>query len=363
MDEFFIIFFGDMSPSLTNKDLLMIKLYMPTITKEDLQTVFNCLVEDDLTPNYYMEKFSSILKKEMAVKNIALISSYGQSLDIIFSYLNIEPGDEVIIPASIDVSLLYSINKNRVKPVVVDVEQNSLLPNPDKIEKYINKNTRGIIISQRFGIPNDLSLYKSFGIPLIEDCGGSFLSSINNIKLGGFGNFSMVSLADSSVITTGSGAILGSNENAFGKLIRDFKEKWISSDIFMSNLNAALGVAQLKNLHKNMENRKKLTSYYDRAVADSGGYFIDRYDNQELILTKYMVASNTPFDEIKRFFSKYKVTIERAFPNPIHRVLELDVKRYRNFESLSHKAILLPFYPKLSKEEIETIVKCIKAIL
>jgi len=341
----------------------MIKLYMPTITKEDLQTVFSCLMDDDLTPNHYMEKFSSLLKKEMGVRNIITISSYAQSLDIIFSHLNIEPGDEIIIPASADIGILYCIHKNRINPIVVDVEENSLIPSPEVIKKYITKKTKAIIISHIFGIPNDLSEFKELDIPLIEDCGGSFLSSINDAKVGSFGNYSIVALTDPSIITTGNGAILTSNETGFNRLIKDLRENWIASDIFMSNLNSALGIAQLKNLHRSIEIRKKLTYYYDSAVGSSNAFLINRYDNQELVLTRYMVMTNTPFEEIKRFFSKYKVEVKRAFPNPIHRIMDLDVKKYEFFESISRKAVILPFYPKLNKKEIETVVKCIRTLL
>lgn len=341
----------------------MIKLYMPTITKEDLQSVFNCLVDDDLTPNHYMEKLSSILKREMPVKNIALISSYAQSMDIIFSYLNIESDDEVIIPASVGSGILYSLLKNKIKPIIVDVEQNSLIPSTERIKKYIGKKTKAIIVSQLFGIANDLTEHRDLSIPLIEDCGGSFLSSINGKKIGSFGDYSIVSLNDPSIITTGNGAVIGSNDMKFSRLIKSFKEDWISADIFMSNLNAALGIAQLKNLYKSIENRKKITFYYDQAVADSGAFLVDRHEDQELILTRYMVATNTPFDELNRLFYRYKIAVERAFPNPVYKIMGLDVEHYQNFETLSRKAILLPFYPKLGKKGIETVVKCIKAIL
>lgn len=341
----------------------MIKLHMPTITKEDIISVFNCLIDDDLTPNHYMEKFLTALKKETGIKNLALISSYIQSFDIIFTFMNVEPGDEFILPASADKHFLFFLDKNRLKPVLADVAGNSILPSPDTIEKLISKQTKGIIIPQLFGIPHNLSVYRSFGVPLIEDCGGSFVSSINGEKIGSFGNYTSMALNDDSVITTGSGAILGSNESTSGKFIRGLKENWSSGDIFMSNLNAALGIAQLKNLQKNIENRKKIVSYYDRAVMDSGGYLIDRYDNQEIVPTKYIVATNTPFEDVKNFFSKYGVKIERVFPDPLHRVMEMDIKNFENTESLSRKLIFLPFYPRLKKEEIETVVKCIKAIL
>ena len=336
---------------------------MPTITREDIQSVFNCLIDDDLTPNHYMEKFSALLKKETGIKNLVLISNYIQSFDLIFSFMDIEPDDEFILPASANKHFLYFLNKNRLKPVLADVMENSLIPSPDTIEKLINKKTRGVIIPQLFGIPHDLKIYGSFGVPLIEDCDGSFVSSINGKKIGSFGDYTIIALNDNSVITTGSGSILGSNENSFGKLIKGLKDNWSSRDLFMSNLNAALGIAQIKNLSKNIENRKKLTSYYDRAVMESGSYLIDRYDNQELVPTKYIAATNTPFEDVKGFFSKYGVKVERAIPDPLHRVMEMSIQKFKNTEALSRKLIILPFYPKLKKEEIETVIKCIKAIL
>ena len=341
----------------------MVPVILPTIGKDELEYVFKCMIEDDLSPNRYMDLFTSMVKKEIGVKYGVSLSSYVYSYDIILTILKAEPGDEVILPTVSNPFILLSLEKFRVNPILVDVDRETLVPHISDIEERVTKRTKAIIVPQLFGIPHDLSIYKKLGVPLIEDCDGSILSSIDGRKIGSFGDYCVVSFNDTSVLTAGGGAFLGSSDKKLQEFVKHLQLTFHSPDIFMSNLNAAMGVAQIKKLDKIIENRRKIAAFYDRAVMESRASLVGRENGQEIVFTKYVVQSETPFGEARKFFNRYKIDIEKALGSPIHSILGLKQDDFKNAEYLNNRLYAVPFYPKLGKKDVELVVKCIKSIL
>ncbi len=341
----------------------MVKISIPTLGKDELEYVFKCMIEDDLSPNKYTDLFNNRIKKEIGLRYGAVLSSYLHAYDLIFDIIELKEGDEIIISSLSDAQILIPINRFRAVPVIIDVKKDSFIPSVEDIEKNITKKTKAIVLPQLFGIPHDLTVFRNFNIPVIEDCDGSFYSSIHDKKIGSFGDYVIVEFNDGAIVTAGGGAFVGSKNRKMGDYIKKLKENFNSGDIFMSNLNASVGLAQLKKLDKIVEYRKKIASFYDRAVLESRAVLIDRYDNQDIIFSKYIIKSETPFEEAKRLFNKYGVDIELAIKNPIYKILDYNPEDYKNSEVQYRKVFSVPFYPKLGKKDVETVIKCIKSIL
>ncbi len=341
----------------------MIRFNIPTIEKKDLEAVLYCMISDDLTPGAYMREFAGMLRKTISLPYVAVYNSNFHALETAFSLLGAGQGDEVILSSFTRYRTLGHVLRAGLTPVLVDVEKDSFLPLKEDIEKKTGERTRCIIISQMFGLPNDLDSFRSFGIPIIEDLDGTLTGQINDRKTGSFGDFVTMNFNDDAIITTGSGGMLASRDALLKKTILSNRADEYSPDYLMSDFNASLGISQLKKLERMIEKRKKIGRYFDDAVLLSNGTLIGRREGQELCFPSYVVKTETPFDDTERFFKKYGVPVKRGISRPLHRYMKLDPKKFKNTEELFGKTVVLPLYPSLDREHIENIARGIRAVL
>ncbi|UCB46274.1 MAG: DegT/DnrJ/EryC1/StrS aminotransferase family protein [Spirochaetota bacterium] len=337
----------------------MIRFNKPTIRRKDLESVLNCMIEDDLTPGNHLKQFSSLLSKRLSLQEATVFSNYCSAFEAVFHLMGSQRGDEVIMPSYTRSSVLSTLLKLGVIPILVDLEEDSLMPSIEDIKRKITNKTKSIIISQLFGVPYDLRRYKEFHIPLIEDLDGSMGSTVDGKTTGSFGDFITFNFTDDSIITTGSGGMLGSND----KRLRELVVESAFVEQLMSDFNASLGISQLVKLSENIERRKKIGEYYDNAVMAGGCSFIGRDEKKDLCYSSYIVRTKTPFEVSTGFFKKNGIPIKRGLDKPLHRLLDEDVHRFRNTENLYHEIVALPIYPELGKEDIENIVRGIKTVL
>jgi dTDP-4-amino-4,6-dideoxygalactose transaminase len=341
----------------------MIRFNKLTIDKKDLESVLYCMIKDDLNSGEYRKSFSKELAQRVQLPNVAVFNAYFHSFVTIFHLLQCQPGDEVILPSFSRYGILSCIEKCRLVPILVDVEKESFLPSFEKVRRNINKKTRCIIISQMFGIPHDITAYREFGVPLIEDVDGSLDSAVNEKKIGSFGDFVTMNFNDTSVITTGTGGMVASKDARLKLMIRSHRDDQAWMDCLMSDFNASLGISQIYKLEKNIEARKKIAGFYDNAVFAANCEFIGRAEDKVLSFTSYVVKTQTPFHECARFFKKFGIPVRKGIEKPLHSYLGADVKEFTHTEELYNNLIALPIYPALSKVDIEKIVKGIRAIL
>ena len=317
------------------------------------------MIEDDLTPGARLRDFSSLLKRRLGLSGVTVFNNVFVPFEISLRLLGAGRGDEVILSSYTRVSILRALERQGVKPVLVDLDEDSLLPSLAHIRTKISTKTSCMVISQLFGIPHDLTVYREFELPIIEDLDGSLGSSVNDTPAGGFGDFVTLSFTDDSIVTTGTGGMLGSgNRSTWGKIKEDFCDEQL-----MSDFNASLGISQLVKLDENIKKRRQIGKYYDSAVMGGGASFIGRGGKKRLCYSSYAVRTRTPFEECARFFKSIGIPVKRGIRKPLHQLLGLDVTGFDRTERLCNELIMLPIYPGLSRDTIEAVAKGIKTIL
>ncbi len=341
----------------------MIRFNKPTIDRKDLESVLYCMITDDLTPGVYEKEFRTLLSRTLGLTHTIAFNNYIQPFETIFAIIGVSPDDEVILPSFARYRIYNAVVACGLKPVLVDIEEDSLLPLYDRISEKITNRTRCLIIPQMFGIPNDLSNFADFGLPIVEDLDGALCSKINGTAIGSFGTFVTLNLSDDSLITTGNGGLLASNQKELREVIEGLKNDESSFDYIMSDFNASLGISQLKKLEKNWERRRLIGAYYDNAVMASNGSLIGRKGGQELCFSSYVVKTETPIEDVIRFFKRSEIPVRRGIDMPLHRHMNLNVDQFRKTEELHNKIVILPIYPTLDKATVENVAKGIRAIL
>ena len=337
----------------------MIRFNVPTIGRKDLESVLYCMIEDDLLPGGRLKEYAALLRGRLGLSGVTVCNNCLSPFEIALELVGTRREDEVICASFSRPGILKALGRLGIIPVPVDVEEDSFLPSMDSVKKKISPKTRCLIISHMFGIPHDLSAFKELGLPVLEDLDGSLGSTVNGVPAGSFGDFVTTSFTDDSIITTGTGAMLGTSKREMKTRVKDavFQEQ------LMSDFNAALGISQLVKLDENIARRGEIGAYYDAAVSLGGPSFVDRDESKSLCYSAYVVKTGTPFEECKRFFKRSGIPVRRGLEKPLHQLLGLGIRDFEHTERLYQQVVALPIYPGLKKEEIEKVAKCIRSIL
>ena len=203
------------------------------------------------------------------------------ALHLALSALEVSGGDEVIIPSLTFVATASAVMYCGAKPVFVDIHPKYWCIDPGKIEDRITSKTKAIIPVHLYGNPCDmeaiLGIANKYGIYINEDAAESHGALYNGKKVGGFGQVSCFSFYGNKIITTGEGGMCLTNDSGLAeemRLLRDHgmdpnKKYWHSRIGFnyrMTNLQAALGVAQLTKIDQIIEKKRLIAGWYNKGL-------------------------------------------------------------------------------------------------
>ena len=254
----------------------------PTITKKEIDYV-NDAVKNGCGLNCYdyLYSFTDKLKNYFNSPYVWPTSSCHGALHIILMALGIGRDDEVIVPDMTWIGSVTPISWLGAKPVFVDVLEDSLCIDYNKIEKVITKKTKAIIVVHPYGnvanMDEILSIGKKYKINIIEDAAEAIGSEYKNKKVGSIADFGIISLHGTKMLTTGEGgAILCKRKDLVDKISIiesqgrqasrkiDFWVQEIGLKYKMSNIQAALGLAQFERAEIILKKKILIFKWYKK---------------------------------------------------------------------------------------------------
>ena len=244
----------------------------------------------------YVNTFERKISKYTGSKNAVALVNGTCALHILLKYFNVGINDEVILPSITFVATANSVAYCKALPHFVDIEKETLGICPEKLEEYlkkiaikkkgycINKKTgrkiRVLIAVHVFGVPCKIleikKICKKYNIKLIEDAAGAMGSFLKGKHLGNFSQAGVISFNGNKTITCGGGAVIITENKKLASKIRHLsttakkKHPWeyihdeIGYNYRMTNLNAAIGCAQLENINRIISAKRKNFFLYKR---------------------------------------------------------------------------------------------------
>jgi perosamine synthetase len=234
----------------------------------------------------FVEKFETQFAACVGRKYGIAVSSGSAALDVAVSALKIGPEDEVILSTFTIISCAAAIVRSGAMPVLVDCDPQTWNMDVRHIEAKITSKTKAIMVVHIYGLPVDLepllALVRKYKLLLIEDAAEMHGQTYNGVPCGSFGDVSIFSFYANKHITTGEGGMLVTDDSQLAERCRSlrnlcfepnqrFVHRELGWNYRMTNLQAALGVAQLERLDKFVTRRRWIGAHYRELLVGQAG--------------------------------------------------------------------------------------------
>ncbi len=260
-----------------------------SIDEDDIRSVEEVLRSDWLTTGPTVGRFESEFAKRVGSKYAVALSSGTAALHAAMYAIGIESGDEVIVPPMTFLATANSVVYQKGRPVFSDVEEDTLLIDPVKLEEKITPKTRAVVCVDYAGQPCDYDAVREItnrhGLVLVGDSCHALGASYKDCCVGSIADLTAFSFHPVKHITTGEGGMVTTDNPEFAEKMRMFRNHGIDTDqkrrtekgtwIYemaglgynyrITDFQCALGISQLKKLSGWVERRREIAKRYDEA--------------------------------------------------------------------------------------------------
>tara|TARA_X000000950_G_C13919042_1_gene662415 strand:- start:2691 stop:3854 length:1164 start_codon:yes stop_codon:yes gene_type:complete len=337
----------------------------------------------------FVKRFEKDFASKIGRKHAIAVTNGTAAIDAAVESLEIREGDEVILPAFTIISCIMQLVRVGAVPILVDADPFTWNMDVTQIESKITKRTKAIMIVHIYGLPVDLDhvikICKKFNLKLIEDSAEMIGQTYKNKPCGSFGDISTVSFYPNKHVTTGEGGMIFTDDDQLANKCRElrnmcfqpnkrFVHETLGWNLRMTNLQAAVGVAQLEQLDRNLRKKRWIGNLYNDLLKDIEGIQLPlaRTDFAENIYWVYGIVldENMKMDASEVMKKLISLDVDcRPFFYSLHKQPVFVKKgmfkglKFPVSEKLSKFGFYLPSGIAIKEEQIYKVVKILKKIL
>jgi perosamine synthetase len=358
---------------------------VPFVGKEELANLKQVIKKQWLTEGPFAEEFLHLIKEKTGAKYAVLANNGTLALFMALKAIGIKEGDEIIVPNFTFIASATSAYFAGAKPVFVDIDINTLNIDVTKIEKLITSKTKAImpvhVYGQAANMDPIIAIAKKYNLKIIEDAAQGYGVYYKGRHTGTIGDIGTISFFADKTVTTGEGAvILTNNKEVYDELVLlrnqgrpnsgTFIHPYMGMNFRMTDLQCAVGVAQLKKFDKIIKAKhKNYNLYIDKLKSVKGISFVETEDFSNLV--PFRVNIKVEFKEALMHRLEASGIQTRGFFYPLHRQPCFEYLGYKeedfpNSNAVFTQGLSLAIFPTLKRKQIElvtdTIVKFFKEI-
>jgi perosamine synthetase len=361
-----------------------VPLSKPDITDREIELVTQVLRSDRLSIGPMVEQFEHLLASRCNRGHGVACSSGTAGLHMALIAAGVGPGDEVVTTPFSFIAPANAILYVGAKPVFAEICPKSLNMDPAKVEAAITPKTKAIIAVENFGNPQHMDEYRKIAdrneIKLIEDCCEAIGGRYQGRAIGDFGHYAVFGFYPNKQITTGEGGMVLTNDDRGAEVLRSLRNQgratpgtsglgnWMQFERLgynyrMSEIQAALGVAQLERLDEILEARRVVANrYIERFMGLSDVVLPNISDETTMSWFVFVLRLNDQYtgverDRIVQGLHRHDVGSAAYFP-AVHVQPHFQELGYRRgdfpiTESVAERTLALPFYTRLSARDAD----------
>ncbi len=357
----------------------------PSLGEEELAEILKVFRTRWLGMGAVVEEFEGALKGYLGARNVVAVNTGTSALHISLNSMGIGEGDEVILPSLTFVASVQAVLACGSRPVFCDVYPETLTISVEDVYKRLTRRTRAIMPVHYGGnschMDELLSLGRRKGITVIEDAAHAFGSSYKGRKIGSFGDMTCFSFDPIKTVTCGEGGAVATPHDDMATIIRKKrilgidKEAWrrrgkpawfyeVGTQGYryhMSNINAAIGLAQLKKVNEFIRRKRQICKAYDSAFGKIDGITLIKRDYKECGPFFYVIRVKKERDSLITYLRKYRIEPQVHYiPNHIQPLFKSMRVRLPYTEMLFKEILTLPLYYEMTDNDVEKVINAVR---
>jgi len=358
----------------------MIPITRPLLGEEEAEAARLAVEGGWVSQGPKVAEFERLMADYCGTAEAVAVSNCTTALHLALLVLDVGPGDEVICPSMSFIATANSIRHTGATPVFADVDPRTYNLDPDSAEQAITPRTKAIMVVHQIGLPVDidrfLAIGQKYGVKILEDAACAIGSRYKGVPIGGHTEMACFSFHPRKVITTGEGGMITTNNRSYAQQLRLLRQHGMSVpdtvrhsskkvineeyvcvgyNYRMTDIQAAVGIEQLKRLDWIVRRRREMANRYNDALAGHPWLrlpFVPEYAEPNFQSYAIQLTSDAPMsrDELMQRLLDVDISTRRG----IMLAHAEAAYRYKGVSQLTHsefasaRSVLLPLYPQLS---------------
>jgi len=361
----------------------------PLLSKNALKYVEECIRTSWISSTgRFILEFEKLWARYCGMPHGVAVSSGTAALQIAMRCLNLQPGNEVIMPTFTIISCALAIIEARALPVLVDVNPHTWCMDVSQVQDKITSRTRAIMAVHMYGHPVDMhpliELAHKHNLLVVEDAAEAHGAEYKGQKVGGLGDLSCFSFYANKIITTGEGGMVLAKHEEHAQRLRSLRNLCFRTDrrfyhtelgynYRLTNLQAAIGVSQVEQIEEHVTRKRRIGIAYNERLKEISCLELpaeEPWAKNVYWMYGVVLDENTGMDakEFAGRLREYGVDTRPFFlgmhEQPVFHKMELfKDEHYPVAERIARQGLYLPSGLTLTELQIEKVVEKIKKVL
>ena len=355
----------------------MIPIARPDIGSEEIAAVTEVIESGMIAQGKRVKELEEAWAEFVGVRHAIAVANGTLALMAIYAGIGLEPGDEVITVSHTFAATANAILSTGATPVFVDVEPDTYLIDAKKIERSITPRTRAICPVHLFGLVADMDMIRAIadrhGLIVVEDACQAHGAAFRGRMAGSFGHGAF-SLYATKNMTTAEGGFITTNDDALADWLRLYRNQGMRAryqfemlgyNFRMTDLSAAIGLAQFAKLPRNVARRQAIAARYDEAFGELPIGLPITPDGRTHVFHQYTLDVGGARDRILADLREAGVGADIYYPIPVHRqsyIMERGLHADLPVtDAAAARTLALPMYPGLTDAEQDQVIAAVRA--
>jgi perosamine synthetase len=373
------------------------QLTAPKFDEAEIEMLRACLNSGWVTQGPMSQKFEELIAQQQGVKHALVTTSCTAALHLATMALGLKTGDEVIVPAFTWVTSAHCAEYVGAKVVFADIDLATYDLDPVAFAAAITPRTRAVVVVHLFGLAAAMDEIRAIasrhGIAIIEDAACAIGTTYKGKPVGGLGNIGCFSFHPRKVVTTGEGGAVTTNDDAIAKTVGSLRNHgasepevpanevagpWtmpaydrIGYNLRLSDIQAAVGVAQMAKLEGLLAERRRLAACYRERLAERNDVVLPPADAGHSYQSFVIRVANGGRKRRNALMAAFADRSIQTRPGT-HAVpalgyyrnkYSLDPQQFPNAMAAENTTITLPIFPGMSTSEIDSVVEVLNDAL
>ena len=344
--------------------------HRPTFEKEEAESVYKYMLEDTfITEHKKTKELEEIICEYIGCKHCIMTTSGTVAILLALMSLDLNEGDEVIVPNYTMIATINAVKFLKLKPVIIDVDEKTFTLNINTIKENITDKTKVILhvsLNNRYTNMNEIvNLCNDNNMILLEDSAQSLGCKIDDKSLGTFGKIGCFSLSTPKIISTGQGGFCITDDDILAKkmnMIKNFGRKQSGKDDFevfglnfkYTDIQSVIGIEQMKKMDYRVNRISEIYNLYYKYLSD---YMIKPLSDEWIPWFVDIYIDNR--NDLIEFLKKHQVNTRPVYGEINKTKVYYSDEVLKNSNYVCNNGLFLPSYITLSDNEIIYICKLI----